>query len=131
MRENYMMVPDEALRHGFVTDPVGPHASRTMLLADLQLLLSACPPDATLSDYRAAVVDQNVLMKATKANRRETFQRLCQFYALDPDVPLFRVLRALWDADEAGQPLLALPAHRSVPRHPALKYCTASSRWNR
>ncbi len=101
-------VPDSAPRFGFVNAPVGPHASRTMLLSDLRLLLAACPPDATMADYRAAVVDENVLMKATTTNRRETFQRLCQFYSLDRDVPLFRALRALWDADEAGQPLLAL-----------------------
>ncbi len=100
--------PVDVLRLGFVTDPVGPHASRTMLIADVRLLLAACSPDATMADYRAAVVDENVLMKATTANRRETFQRLCQFYALDRSVPLFRSLRALWDADEASQPLLAL-----------------------
>lgn len=101
-------VPDSAPRFGFVNDPVGPHASRTMLLADVRLLLAACPPDAAMADYRAAVVDENVLMKATTANRRETFQRLSQFYAMDRTVLLFCSLRALWDADEASQPLLAL-----------------------
>jgi len=108
MAADSMMIPDDALPLGFVNDPVAPHASRTMLLADMRQLLAACPPDATMADYRAAVVDENVLMKATTTNRRETFQRLCQFYSLDRDVPLFRALRALWDADEAGQPLLAL-----------------------
>jgi len=100
--------PVNVLPLGFVTDPVGPHASRTMLLADLRLLFSTCPPDATLADYRAAVVDENILMKSTMGNRRITFWRLCDFYALDPEVLLFRALRVLWDADEAGQPLLAL-----------------------
>lgn len=103
-----MLAPDAALRFGFVNDPVGPHASRTMLLADVRLLLAACPSDTSLADYRAAVVDDNVLMKATAANRRETFQRLTQFYAMDRSVPLFRALRALWDADDESQPLLAL-----------------------
>lgn len=79
-----------------------------MLLADVRLLLAACPLDATVADYRAAVVDENVLMKATTGNRRITYWRLCDFYALDPDVLLFRTLRTLWDADKAGQPLLAL-----------------------
>lgn len=101
-------VPDSAPRFGFVNDPVGPHASRTMLLSDLRLLLAVCPPDATMADYRAAVVDENALMKATMSNRRETFKRLSQFYTLNPNVALFRALRALWDADDASQPLLAL-----------------------
>jgi hypothetical protein len=79
-----------------------------MLLADVRALLASCPPDATAAEYRAAIVEQNVLMKATMANRRETFQRLRQFYALDRDVLLFRALRTLWDADMEGQPLLAL-----------------------
>ena len=83
------------LRFGFVNAPVGPHASRTMLLADVRLLLAACAPDAGMADYRAAVVDANVLMKATISNRRETFQRLSQFYALDPSLLVFRALRAL------------------------------------
>jgi hypothetical protein len=100
--------PATANDYGFNDEPVAPHASRTMLLADLRTLLAACPTDATATDYRAAIVEENALMKATTANRRETFQRLCQFYALDPDVALFRVLRTLWDAEEAGQPLLAL-----------------------
>ncbi len=79
-----------------------------MLLADLRQLLAACAPDALPGDYRAAVVEHNVLAKATTANRRETYQRLRQFYALDPSILIFRALRHLWNADETAQPLLAL-----------------------
>ena len=35
-------------------------------------------------------------------------QRLSELYALDPDVPLFRIMRSLWRLAERDQPLLAL-----------------------
>jgi hypothetical protein len=44
----------------------GPHAARTMMLDDLRLLLSHTPVDAVRADYVSAVVDGNVLGKATR-----------------------------------------------------------------
>ena len=49
-----------------------------------------------------------MLRKRTLTTRRGTAQRLAELYALDPKVTLFRLLRAFWDADREGQPLLAL-----------------------
>jgi hypothetical protein len=45
-------------------------------------------------------------------------QRLSELYALDPDVPLFRIMRALWRLDDRGQPLLALLV--AIARDPLL-----------
>jgi hypothetical protein len=101
-------VPEQALAFGFANEPVGSHTSRTIMLAELRSLLAACPLDAGLETYRAAVVGDNALGKGTVATRRASFRQLRELYALDPCVLLFSSLRALWDADAAAQPLLAV-----------------------
>jgi len=101
-------VPDSALVHGFANDPAGTHGSRTMMLAELRLLLAARPASAGLEEYRQAILDDNVLLKKTLATRRESLRRLRELYALKRQVLLFRALRDLWDVDVQAQPLLAL-----------------------
>lgn len=81
-----------------------------MMLAELRTLLAALPVDSTRADYAYAVIQSNCLGKSTAATRRLTNQRLGELYALDPSVPLFRVLRHLWHIDEQGRPLIALLA---------------------
>lgn len=77
------------------------------MLAELQILLSARPATASKDNYRDAVVEQNLLGKKTVSTRRITAKRLGELYSLDLRVPLFRLLRCLWDVDQAGRPLLA------------------------
>jgi hypothetical protein len=96
------------IRFGFKFGRGGAHAARTMMLTELQHLLEALPEDAQRADYRVAVVDTNVLDKPTLKARKLTFEHLCDLYALDPNVCLFRVLRRLWHADAASRPVLAL-----------------------
>ncbi|MBM3127998.1 MAG: hypothetical protein FJ009_05100 [Chloroflexi bacterium] len=103
-----LRVPNEAIRLGFVNDPIGSHGSRTIMLAELRQLLSACPVSANLEEYRTAVLDQNTLMKKTTAARKESFRRLREFYALNLQTNLFRVLREMWDDDVQSQPMLAM-----------------------
>lgn len=93
---------------GFRCGHVGTHTSRTMMLAELSALLAAVPPAVKLGAYRTAIVEENCLGKRTVSTRRLTFQRLQELYALDPTVPVFRILRRLWGIDEQGRPLLAL-----------------------
>ncbi len=81
--------------------------SRTIMLAELHLLLAALPATATLGDYRTAIVEENVLLKRSATTRRATARYLMELYTLDLRVPLFRVLRSLWDQDSVGRPLLA------------------------
>jgi len=100
-------VPPSALPCGLVNDRVGTQASRTIMLTELRLLLEACPSRASLEDYRAAVVEDNALLKRTVATRRESLRRLRELYALTPTTLLFHGLRDLWD-DRGAQPLLAL-----------------------
>ncbi len=97
----------------------GTQSSRTIMLAELTELLTAVPGDATRDDYLEAIVPENVLGKQTASNRRLTAQRLSELYALDPMVPIFRVLRRLWTADPNGRPLLSILC--SLARDPLLR----------
>ncbi len=102
------LVPESALTFGFLNEPVGTHTSRTIMLAELRLLLAACPSSASMHDYRAVVLEQNVLLKKTASTRKESFRRLRELYGLGESVALFRAMRDLWNEDAAAQPLLAL-----------------------
>ena len=89
-----------------------------MMLAELAAVLSAVPPDGTRKDYIDAVIEGNCLRKPTTSTRRLSLQRLSELYALDPETPIFRVLRQLWDADPDCRPLLAILA--ALSRDPLL-----------
>jgi len=116
-------VPETALRFGFDNGPGGPHASRTMMLAELRLLLAACPPAAMYEQYGAAILEQNVLLKRTETTRRESVRRLRELYGLSRSRVVFRALRDLWDEAPAEQPLLALLA--ALARDPLLRATAA------
>lgn len=100
-------IPDAATEYGFVIDGLGSHSSRTIMLAELELLLAACPKNAGPDDYRAAILEANALLKRTEATRRESVRRLRELYGLDPSLLVFRALRDLWDADEEAGWLIA------------------------
>lgn len=104
-----LQVSAQSNEHGFVNVPVGAHSSRTMMLAELRLLLTACcQQSASLEDYRTAIIDENVLLKQTVANRKATFKWLKELYALDRKILIFRAFRDLWEEEIQAQPLLAL-----------------------
>ena len=83
---------------------MGTHTSRTMMLAELSAIFAAVPASAGRKQYVEAVVEANCLAKPTTATRRLTLQRLTELYALDPDIPIFRILRRLWDVDAESRP---------------------------
>lgn len=97
----------------------GTHTSRTMMLRELEDLLSLVPREAAQEEYESAIVVDNALGKETTSNRRSTKQRLSELYGLDPRLPIFRVLLRLWDLDEDGRPLLALLC--ALARDPLLR----------
>ena len=117
----------EALeRVGFRFGARGTQSSRSIMLRELREVLCALPPEASRSDYAAAIAEDNVLGKPTGAARRATRKRLAELYALDPEVPLFRVLRLLWELDRrsaGGRPLLAMLA--ALARDPLLRLTAA------
>ncbi len=106
-------------RFGFRAGEQGTHSGRTIMLAELRGLFQDLPPEASLADYRAAVIDQNVLGKRTQSTRRETAQRLRTLYGLDPSVTVFRGMRFFWEQDPQGQPLLAMSC--ALTRDPLLR----------
>ena len=93
---------------GFRWGQKGTHTSRTIMLEELRAVLASCRLDATRDDYLAAIHEDNCLGKRTGATRKLSSQRLSELYALDPEVPLFRVMRRCWYAGGGGQAILAL-----------------------
>jgi hypothetical protein len=101
----------------------GPSTSQTIMVSSLGRLFSELPPDAAQSAYRSAIMDENVLGKATTSGREWAFRQLRRFYALDPHSLLFRALRDLWEFDANSQPLLALLC--ALARDPVLRASAA------
>lgn len=97
----------------------GTHTSRTMMLEELAELLRAVPSSGDRGAYECAVIEENCLGKTTTSNRRLTLQRMSELFGLDPDVPLFVVLRRLWELDPEGRPLIALMC--ALARDPLLR----------
>jgi len=115
---------ETAIQAGLRFGDKGTHTSRTIMLRELTDLLTTVPESASREDYASAIVEDNVLGKQTVSTRRLTNQRLGELYGLDPQIPIFRVFRRLWEIDEAGRPLLALLC--ALGRDPLLRV-TAST----
>jgi hypothetical protein len=87
----------------------GAHISRTMMLAELGTLLAAVPVGSSSDDYRAAILQRNVLGKTTDSTRQKSLRHMRELYALDEAVPIFMLLRRLHAVDRGvSLPLLAL-----------------------
>jgi len=94
-----------------------------MMLSELQSLLAAVPGIRERPEYEHAVLEDNCLGKRTLATRTLSLQRLSELYAVEPNVPLFRILRDLWDVSQQGQPQLALLL--ALARDPLLRMTAA------
>jgi len=114
---------DLTIGAGFRFGDRGTQTSRTIMLSELTSLFDVIGSNGSSADYTNAIVDDNVLGKQTYSNRRLTNQRLRELYGLDPDLPLFRVLRRLWDIDRSGHELLAILC--SLSRDPLLRSTAA------
>jgi len=79
-----------------------------MMLAELSEVIANVPRHSSVGDYREAILQQNVLGKATDSTRRESLRRLRELYALDETTPIFGPLRELQTLDPASLPLLAV-----------------------
>lgn len=78
------------------------------MLADLRQLLAATPSNGTYSQYRSAIMEDNVLGKGTASTRLWSWKKLRELYCLDPRSAVFRCFRLLWENDCKGWPLLAI-----------------------
>ena len=97
-------------RLGFKVTAGGAHASRTIMLAELGLLLNACPESAVQAEYRHAVVSLNCLGKRSVSTRALTWGHLVDLYGFNPEQLVFRGMRWFWAGDIEGRPLIALSA---------------------
>jgi hypothetical protein len=104
---------------GVRTGASGTHTSRTIMLAELSAVFDVVPAHAQRGGYAHSIIEENSLHKPTAATRKITNQRLAELYTLDVSVPVFRVLRRLWEADRTAHPLLALLV--SLARDPLLR----------
>lgn len=117
-----LLIPEEAISYGFVTEGLGTHSSRTMMLTELQLLFAARSVTTDLEGYRSVIVNDNVLLKKTESTRHKSFRHLRELYGLDPNLLVFRALRELWDQIPDAQPMLALLC--ALARDPSLRSTT-------
>lgn len=93
------------------------------MLDEFMALLSALPVSADAQCYRRAILDDNVLHKATASNREKTFKLLRRLYALDSGVCLFREMRRLLRyAVDDSKLLIGL---LGMAREPILRKCLA------
>ena len=95
-----------------------------MMLAELDAVLTAVPLGSGAADYREAILQRNVLDKATDSTRRESLRRLRELYGLCEATPIFGLLRKLHAIDPASLRLLAL--QMAWARDPLLRATTQS-----
>ncbi len=95
-------------RFGFSFEKGGAHTSRTMMLEELEKLLSYVKNPKSTDDYQTAIEVDNCLGKRSGQTRKLTYRHLVDLYSLDPKNTLFRALLFFWDRDDAGHPLIAL-----------------------
>jgi hypothetical protein len=123
LKENVLLRDSDAsqpwIKAGFRVGDKGTHTSRTIMFKELELLFEDQKQGAPREGYVSAIIDQNCLGKKTVSTRKLTSQRLSELYGLDPSIPLFRILRHLWQFDETGRPLLALLT--ALARDPLLR----------
>lgn len=89
------------------------------MFEELDRVLAIVPASAEREAYSKALIDENVTGKRTASTRVLTNQRLGELFALDPQVPIFRVMRRYWDSAAAGRRLLALLC--ALARDPLLR----------
>ena len=106
-------MPDEdekqrLCRLGFRFGANGPHAARSMMVADIGMLCSRLPHHADRAAYAREVLELNSLDKPTRSARKLALRHLTTLYGLDPGLAVFRAFRRLWAFDESARPVLAL-----------------------
>jgi hypothetical protein len=93
---------------GFKFSSGGAHISRTMMLSELEAVLTNVPQGSGTADYREAIVERNILGKTTDSTRQKSLRHLRELYALDEAVPIFGLLRRLYATDATSLNLLAV-----------------------
>ena len=98
---------DALLAQGFRFGHCGVHSGRTMMLADLALLIEHQRGNPDRNAYKTAVIEENILGKQTVSGRKEAFDRLSALYFLDHHKAMFRAMRWFWQQSPKTAPTLA------------------------
>jgi hypothetical protein len=93
---------------GFYFGASGAHAGRALMLDDLAVLLEHAPADAQNAWFSHAILEDNLLAKATVNNRDHANRRMRQLYGLDSRICLYRNFRRLYFSEKASLPMLAV-----------------------
>jgi hypothetical protein len=91
------------------------------MLDEFEMLLASVSVDSDADHYRRAILEDNILHKATASNREKTFKFLRRLYALDPQVCLFREMRRL--SRFAAEDTKLLSGLLAFAREPLLRHC--------
>jgi hypothetical protein len=94
--------------HGFDEAPGGVHTSRTMMLAELESVLGALVSVVTPANVRHAILEDNVLGKATRSGRKNSATKLIDLYSFNPEQQLFYAFEVLWRDASTSRPVLAV-----------------------
>ena len=84
------------------------HTSRTMMLKELQQVLSYLPAESNQSDYFYAISEENILGKRSVKTRMLTYHHLVNLYSLNNEVSLFSCFIIFLATRSGGSSLLAL-----------------------
>ena len=98
--------PSRLSTFGFRLFGGGAHQSKTMMLQELEALLTN--PDTTGDELKHAAVEENQLGKSTANTRRLTFRHMSSLYGFMEQPPLTKVFLKLWKSDNNGHRLQAL-----------------------
>lgn len=91
---------DEGLR--------GVHTSRTMMLAELEQILGYLQTCSSPEAVRTAIVEENVLGKATRSGKKNSATKLIDLYSFEPKWPLYAGFEILWRESSKSRPVLAI-----------------------
>ncbi|MFD1385024.1 hypothetical protein ACFQ45_16850 [Rhodanobacter aciditrophus] len=94
---------------GFKFGMSGAHSARSMMITELNELLTLHPHGSPLQTIKDDIIHCNVLHKSTANSRKLTYRHLVDLYSLKTDVCLYRNFLALWEQTDAQKrPILAL-----------------------
>lgn len=110
------------VQSGFKFTAGGAHISRTLMLEELGSVLDRVCFGAASSIYRDAILQENILGKATDSTRHKSLRHLRELYSLDESTPIFYALRKLNSFDATSLPLLAVQV--AWARDPLLRATT-------
>ena len=116
-----MTAPEAMEALGFRVGTAGAHMARSVMLSGLEVLFRYVPPDAKRDAYKLAIIEDNVLRKASYNNRLSTSTQFVLMYGLEPKLALFRNFRRLWDHDQGSQQALTLLM--GMARDPIFRVC--------